>query len=240
MPASRFRRGAVPWGEAGVCPAPCASRSGHTPPHRVGLCAGFAALCQGGCAAGITTAASGSCRPGGALRSTNTPSSSRHVRRARAVTAKDGTKVHAATIILYDRHRRRARAPPREGVRSARIAGSRHSGTAGRATRQGRPASRFHVRCPPVGVHPLSFLNDLIRPSTPSNPRSFGPSCRVPRLPAPPLRSGFPCASSRSGGEGVLAVFFGVQSRGRSPRRAKKEPRNAEPRHPRRQRRRHA
>jgi hypothetical protein len=238
VPASRFRRGAVPWGEAGVCPAPCASRSGHTPPHRVGLCAGFAALCQGGCAAGITTAASGSCRPGGALRSTNTPSSSRHARRARAVTAKDGTKVHAATIILHDRHRRRARAPPREGVRSARIAGSRHSGTAGRATRQGRPASRFHVRCPPVGVHPLSFLNDLIRPSTPSNPRSFGPSCRVPRLPAPPLRSGFPCASSRFRWRGRPGRLF--WSRGRTPRRAKKEPRNAEPRHPRRQRRRHA
>lgn len=27
-------------------------------------------------------------------------------------------------------------------------------------------------------VHPLSFLNDLSRLSTASNPRSFGPSCR--------------------------------------------------------------
>jgi hypothetical protein len=123
----------------------------------------------------------------GTLRSTNPPSSSRHARRARAVTAKGGTKVHAATIILHDRHRRRGRAPAREGVRERLDSGTTHSDTAGRATRQGRPASRFHVRCPPVGVHPLSFLNDLIRPSTPSNPRSFGPSCRVPRLPAPPL-----------------------------------------------------
>ena len=31
----------------------------------------------------------------------------------------------------------------------------------------------------PRGVHPLSLLNDLSRPSTPSNPRSFGPSCRL-------------------------------------------------------------
>ena len=37
---------------------------------------------------------------------------------------------------------------------------------------------RFSVRCPPVGGHPLSFLNDLIRPSALPNPRSFGPSCR--------------------------------------------------------------
>ena len=70
--------------------------------------------------------------------------------------------------------------------------------------------TRFSVGCPPVGVHPLSFLNDLIRPSTLPNPRSFGPCCRVPRLPAPPLGSGFPSASSRSSGEGILAVFLGV------------------------------
>jgi len=178
-PKSRFRRGAVPWGEAGACPGAVflpdrrhATSTALVSAPASPRCARWDALPAG------TSAALGSCRPGGTLRSTNPPSSSRHARRARAVTAKGGTKVHAATIILHDRLRRRARAPAREGVRERLDSGTRHSDTAGRATRQGRPASRFHVRCPPVGVHPLSFLNDLIRPSTPSNPRSFGPSCR--------------------------------------------------------------
>ena len=239
MPASRFRRGAVPWGEAGVCPSPCASRSGGMPPHRVGLSSGFAALCQVGCTAGITTSALGSCRPGGALRSTNPPSSSRHARRARAVTAKGGTKVHAATIILHDSHRRRVRDQRGRVSEPPRVAGSRHSGTADEQRDKGVlfPGSMSAAR---RAVHPLSFLNDLIRPSTPSNPRSFGPSCRVPRLPAPPLRSGFPCASARFRWRGRPGRLFWCSVEGTDPRRAKKEPRNAEPRHPRRQRRRHA
>ena len=36
-------------------------------------------------------------------------------------------------------------------------------------------------------LHPLSLLNDLIRPSTPSNPRSFRAELPLTRLPAPPL-----------------------------------------------------
>jgi len=38
-----------------------------------------------------------------------------------------------------------------------------------------------------LGGHPLSFLNDLSRPSTPSNPRSFGPSCRFAAARTTPL-----------------------------------------------------
>jgi len=49
------------------------------------------------------------------------------------------------------------------------------------------PALRILGVCAPVGVHPLSFLNDLSRPSTPSNPRSFGPSCRCAAARTTPL-----------------------------------------------------
>ena len=150
----------------------------------------------------------GTCRPGGALRSTNlTIVISTRLTRARHE-SEGGTKVHAASDKLHDSYRRRARGSARKGVRAAQIARSRHSGTAGRETRQEHPASRFHVNRTPVGGHPLSFPNDLVRMSTPSNPRSFGPSCRVPPLPAPPLRLWFLRASTRSGGEGILAVFF--------------------------------
>lgn len=155
------------------------------------------------------------------------PSSSRHARCARAVTAKAAPRSTPHPSSL--------RQPPaqgasisEEGVRSARIAGSRHSGTAGRATRQGRPASRFMSVARRRRPSPLSFLNDLIRPSTPSNPRSFGPSCRVPRLPAPPLRSGFPCASSRFRWRGRLAVFW-CSVEGTDPPASKEPRRNAEP-----------
>lgn len=40
-------------------------------------------------------------------------------------------------------------------------------------SQRGRSASRFPCLYPPLGVHPLSFLNDLSRPFNGSNPRSF-------------------------------------------------------------------
>ena len=90
-----------------------------------------------------------------------------------------------------------------------------------------------------VRNNPFLFTCPLSRPSSASNPRTFGPSCRVPRLPAPPLVSGFPCALARFGGGAVLAAFFGDQSKGSSLGRQKRKPRHAEHRHPRRQHRRH-
>ncbi len=103
------------------------------------------------------------------------------------------------------------------GYQAARGDGSRHD-----------IASRFDTvvlqtvpdPLPASGVHPLSFLNDLIRPSIPSNPRSIGPSCRFAAARTTPS-IGVPLQRLRAfGGEGVLAVFFGVQSRGKDPRRS--------------------
>jgi single-strand DNA-binding protein len=64
------------------------------------------------------------------------------------------------------------------------------------------------------GLHPLSFLNDLSRPSTSSNPRSLGPSCRLrgcphhpsdrgspPRLRAPVERASWPSLTVFSRGD---------------------------------------
>lgn len=101
------------------------------------------------------------------------------------------------------RHAHRAAAPWQEGSASAPRVNRppRGSRLVRPAQRQGRKVGRHHragvargndaepakrqggsasvpVHCPPVGVHPLSFLNDLSRPSTPSNPRSYGPCCR--------------------------------------------------------------
>ena len=68
--------------------------------------------------------------------------------------------------------------------------GERKAGWHQRAADQGI-ADRSAV-CPPVRGHPLSFLNDLSRPTIGSNPRVVGPSCRVPRLPAPLLDTQVP------------------------------------------------
>ena len=97
----------------------------------------------------------------------------------------------------------------------------------------------FRQIVPAVRNNPFLFTCPLSRPSSVSNPRTFGLSCRVPRLPAPPLVSGFPCALARFGGDAVLAAFFGDQSKGSCLGRQKRKPRHAEHRHPRRQRRRH-
>jgi len=90
------------------------------PPHRVDLSSGFAALCQMGCTAGRHVSRAWFLQFGrdaaqhepSIVISTRTTS-------ARAVTAKGGTKVHAATIILHDSHWSRVRAPARKGVKAA-------------------------------------------------------------------------------------------------------------------------
>jgi hypothetical protein len=105
--------------------------------------------------AGIKTGTTSPCRSGGELRTTNCPIViSTRMTSARAVAAKAAPRsapqpgsFTTATGAGREHQRGRASEPPG-------IAGSRHSGTAGRATRQGCSASRFHVRCPPWGAIP--------------------------------------------------------------------------------------
>jgi len=75
---------------------------------------------------------------------------------------------------------------------------------------------RFSVRCSPVGVHPLSFLNDLIRPSTLPNPRYFEPSCRLRGCPHHPSDRGSP-PRLRASVERASWPSFLVFSRGDGP-----------------------
>ena len=176
---------------------------------------------KGECVVGITTAAPSSCRPAGG--------SPEHepafiiltcTTRARRV-SKGGTKVHAASGILQVGHWRWADAPARQGVRAApgsEIEAQRHC----RASDVTQASCiRFHVHCPPVGVHPLSFLNDLIRPSSPSNPRSFGPSCRYAAARTTPL-IGVPLRVFALRWRGRPGRLFWCSVEGTNPRRAKK------------------
>ena len=73
----------------------------------------------------------------------------------------------------------RARSEQGDGSQDIRppVVSGRGTDVSGRSMRQGGPAYGS-LSVARQWVHPLSFLNDLIRPSALPNPRSFGPSCR--------------------------------------------------------------
>ena len=180
------------------------------------------------------------CRPGGELRSTDRSTGISTCTTSARAASERGTKVHSATINLLDSHWRRARALTRESVRAAPDSGIEAQWHCRTSVATRASCSTVPCRCSPVGPSPLfpERPNPAVRPLQPAIIRAELPCATAART--TPL-IGVPLSRLRaSGGEGVLAAFFGVQSRGRTPRRAKKEPRNAEPRHTRRQRRRHA
>jgi hypothetical protein len=92
------------------------------------------------------------------------------------------------TDLSAHRHRVRGARRRQEGrclIREGWRASSMRQCSTRIATRVSCSSDPWRLRA--LGVHPLSFLNDLSRPSTPSNPRSFGPSCRFAAAHTTPL-----------------------------------------------------
>ncbi len=152
----------------------------------------------------------------GCCEARTVPSSSRHARRARAVSAKAAPRSTPqpssfTTDTGAGREHQRGRVSEPPG-----ITGLRQSGTSGRVTRQRRTASRFHDRCPPGGPSPLfpERPNSAVHPLQPAIIRAELPCATAART--TPL-IGVPLRVYALAVEGASWPSFLVLSRGDGP-----------------------